>query len=63
MSANEKQISNEDVAIQTSKPKPAAKSIVTLEIKPWGTSVPQSYGHLCSLSLLTCARRRHDGYA
>ncbi|KAM0712643.1 hypothetical protein Q7P35_000090 [Cladosporium inversicolor] len=35
MSANEKQTSNDNVAMQTWKPKPAAKSIVTLDIKPW----------------------------
>lgn len=57
MSANEKQMSNDDVAMQTSKPKPAAKSIVTLDIKPWGTSIPQIYGDICSLSLLTGVRR------
>ena len=42
MSANLEQPSNEKPAIQPKKPKPAAKSMVTLDIKPWGTSNPQT---------------------
>jgi hypothetical protein len=57
MSDNPQQTNDENIAMQASKPKPAAKSIVTLDIKPWGMSFPQAYEDLPSLSLLTSARR------
>jgi len=33
--------------------KPAAKSVVTLDIKPWGTSFPQARSDISFLSMLT----------
>lgn len=49
MSANLEEQSNGNATIQPSKPKPAAKSMVTLDIKPWGTSFSQARGDLTIL--------------
>ena len=42
MSSSIEQTGNETPAVHSTKPKPAAKSMVTLDIKPWGMRIPQS---------------------
>jgi hypothetical protein len=42
MPANLEGTTNENSAMQPGKPKPAAKSMVTLDIKPWGKFFPQT---------------------
>jgi hypothetical protein len=57
MSANIEGATIENPAVKPSKPKPAAKSMVTLDIKPWGMCFPQARGESRIPSLLTEARR------
>jgi hypothetical protein len=57
MSANVEGATIENPAVKASKPKPAAKSMVTLDIKPWGMYFPQARGETRIPSLLTEARR------